>query len=144
MTGTARAQHARHTHPTRHRRRALRLKVIVRLPRQLHVSHGQRDGTRQADERRRPPPPAQRAPAAGDAVSTWATSPGVSGEALRRQRIEAGLTQAALAAAAGLPRSTVAALEHGRRLGPRATAAHDRLASTLARLAPRPQPGGRA
>lgn len=63
------------------------------------------------------------------------------GDDLRRWRLRSGLSQTQIAAAAGLSRSTVSALERGRRAGPLTGTSRTLLARTLAHLTPTP-PGG--
>jgi hypothetical protein len=90
-----------------------------------------------------PPPPAPPpAPAPAAAPPPRGAPAGPPADELRRWRQRAGLSQAQVAAASGISRSTVSLLEGGRRGAPAGGASRARLTRTLARLAPATGAGG--
>ena len=97
-----------------------------------------RRATRRPPSRRDPggPRPAHAGPTVPEPVPP--------GRELRRWRQGAGLSQAQVAAAAGLSRSVVSAVEGGRRDGQPRSASRSRLARTLARLTVGPGSGAGA
>lgn len=116
------------TPDVRRARRAWRVPPAIRGPRR-RAQAAPPPGPRPSQLRRLPT-------RAAPAVDAGTLAARVAGQELRQRRTRAGLTQVQLAALAGLPRSTVAALERGHRHGPRAAAARTRLAQMLGRLAP--------
>ena len=139
---------------------AVRVLVAVRFPGLPHLSELEFDAAWPAEEMRRwltlarlvlgaevpvcrpgpaddPPPaatprPGRPAPRLTPEPTAPETVP--PGGELRRWRHDAGLSQAQVAAAAGLSRSVVSAVEGGRRDGQPRSASRSRLARTLARL----------
>lgn len=85
-----------------------------------------------------PAAPVLPVPAASSPMAAAPQAAAPSGDELRQRRLQTGLSQAQVAAAAGLSRSYVMALERGRRSGPLASASRAHLVQTLARLAPGP------
>jgi hypothetical protein len=141
----------------------VRVKVAVRFPGLPHVSGLEFDASWPVEAMRRwlslarlvlnadgpvcaSPPPTEPAPAPADLPSRRPPPPALhrqppqppgqsSGDELRQRRQRAGLSQAQVAAASGLSRSTVSLLEGGRPGVPARGASRTRLTRTLARLA---------
>jgi DNA-binding XRE family transcriptional regulator len=144
---------------------AVRVLVAVRFPGLPHLSELEFDAAWPAEEARhwltlarlvleadgpvgQPGPASDSAPAVppspGRPGPGPAPEPVPPGRELRRWRQGAGLSQAQVAAAAGLSRSVVSAVEGGRRDGQPRSASRSRLARTLARLTVGPRGGAGA
>jgi DNA-binding XRE family transcriptional regulator len=149
---------------------AVRVLVAVRFPGLSHLSDLELDAAWPVEEARRwltlagqalgsdgpvsrpapagdPPPavtPGSAPPAPRPTPGPAATEAAPPGGELRRWRHGAGLSQAQVAAAAGLSRSVVSAVEGGRRDGQPRSASRIRLAHTLARLSVAPGGGAGA